>query len=149
MRSPRLWRLAAAYRLPFTVLVLSLAVARASSAATLAGRVTDPDGRGVPSMWRVPLEEDLTYSSPRLGAFVGLTSRSRVLDLEPNYGGFGGLFLTPGYTVVNAGVTVPIAKGLQIYARGLNLADRAYEETLGYPALRRTGIVGVRIAAGR
>lgn len=92
---------------------------------------------------------DLTYASARLGAFAGLTHRSRMLDLEPNYGSFGGLFFTPGYTVVNAGVTVPIAKGLQIYARGLNLADRAYEETLGYPALRRTGIVGVRIAAGR
>ena len=31
----------------------------------------------------------------------------------------------------------------------LNLADRAYEETLGFPALRRSGIVGVRVAASR
>ena len=44
---------------------------------------------------------------------------------------------------------VRIVGGLQVYARVLNLANRAYEETLGFPALGRSGIVGVRIAASR
>jgi len=44
---------------------------------------------------------------------------------------------------------VRLTPWLDVYARVLNLADRAYEETLGYSALRRTGMVGVRVAAGR
>jgi outer membrane receptor protein involved in Fe transport len=31
----------------------------------------------------------------------------------------------------------------------MNLADRTYEETLGFPAPRRNGTVGVRVALGR
>jgi outer membrane cobalamin receptor len=87
---------------------------------------------------------DLVYASARLSAFAELTSRSRVLDLEPNFA--SSLFFTPGYSVINAGVTVPVVRGVQMIARVLNLADRAYEETLGYPAMRRSGLVGVRIA---
>ncbi len=92
---------------------------------------------------------DLTYGRGRVTAFGELTSRAQVLDVEPNYGAFGGLFFTPGYTVANAGASLRLTSQLAVYARVLNLADRAYEETLGYPALRRSAIVGVRVAAGR
>ena len=47
MHSPRLSRLAAACRRLFTFFILLLAVAPAALAATLTGRVIDPDGRGV------------------------------------------------------------------------------------------------------
>lgn len=93
---------------------------------------------------------DLTYSAGRVTAFGELTSRSRALDVEPNYGAaFGGLFYSSGYAVANAGASVRVLKGLEVYARVLNLTDRAYEETLGYPALPRSVIVGARVAAGR
>lgn len=92
---------------------------------------------------------NVTYRSTRLYAFAEVSQRSRTLDLEPNFGSFGGLFFSPGYSVLNAGVSVPIGGGLRVFARGLNLADRRYEETLGYPALGRSGMVGVRVAAGR
>jgi outer membrane cobalamin receptor len=92
---------------------------------------------------------DLTYAAGRLSAFGELTTRSRVLDVEPNFGASGGLFFTPGYTVANAGASVRVAPHVSVYARVLNLTDRAYEETLGFPALRRSGMVGVRVAAGR
>jgi outer membrane cobalamin receptor len=91
----------------------------------------------------------LTYAVARISAYAELTSRSRVLDVEPTLGAFGGLFFTPGYAVINAGASVRLARGLDLYARVLNLADRAYEETLGYPALRRSVIVGLRVAASR
>jgi outer membrane receptor protein involved in Fe transport len=87
---------------------------------------------------------DLIYASARLSAFAELTTRSQVLDLEPNFA--SSVFFTPGYSVINAGVSVPVAKGVLLTARALNLANRAYEETLGYPAMRRSGLVGVRIA---
>jgi outer membrane receptor protein involved in Fe transport len=51
--------------------------------------------------------------------------------------------------VLNGGASVQAGKNFQVFVRALNLTDREYEETLGFPALRRSGIVGVRIAAGR
>jgi outer membrane receptor protein involved in Fe transport len=92
---------------------------------------------------------DLTYAIGRVTAFGEVLARSQILDVEPTFGAFGGLFWSPGYSVINAGASVRVTPWLDVYARVLNLADRAYEETLGYPALRRTGMVGVRVAAGR
>jgi outer membrane cobalamin receptor len=89
------------------------------------------------------------YSHARISAFGEWTQRSRTLDLEPNFGSFGGLFFAPGYSTLNAGIGVPFGRGLHVFARALNLMDRQYEETLGYPAPGRSGIVGVRIAARR
>jgi outer membrane cobalamin receptor len=89
------------------------------------------------------------FSTARLSAFAELLQRSRTLDLEPNFGSSGGLFFASGYATINAGVSVPIVGHLQVFARGLNLTNRQYEETLGYPALGRSGIVGVRVATSR
>ena len=91
----------------------------------------------------------LTWAEGRLTAFGEMTSRSQVLDIEPNFGASGGLFFTPGNTVVNTGASLRLLGGLEVYARVMNLANRAYEETLGYPALGRSGTVGIRIAATR
>jgi len=38
---------------------------------------------------------------------------------------------------------------VELYARVLNLTGRTYEETLGFPALGRSGVVGVRVATDR
>ena len=38
---------------------------------------------------------------------------------------------------------------VDVFVRGLNLFDRHYEETLGFPALERCGMAGVRFAVGR
>ena len=89
----------------------------------------------------------MLFRSRNATAFVEWTGRSRVLDVEPSYGASGGLFFAPGYGVGNVGVTVPLTRALAVYARVLNVTDRAYEETLGFPALRRSAIVGLRVAA--
>jgi len=90
-----------------------------------------------------------TYVRGRVTAFGEVTSRGRTLDVEPNFGASGGLFFAPGYALVNAGTSVRLAPHIQIYARVQNLADRHYEEALGFPRLRRSGIAGVRIASSR
>lgn len=87
--------------------------------------------------------------SGRWSGFVELIIRSEVLDVEPNFGSFGGLYFRPGYVITNAGMSVRVACGAELFARTLNLADRSYGDVLGFPAPRRTGIVGVRIAASR
>jgi outer membrane cobalamin receptor len=92
---------------------------------------------------------DLMYTAKRFTGFGEITTRARTLDVEPSLGSFGGLFFSAGYTVANAGGSVRVGPGVELYARGLNLTNRGYEETLGFPALGRSGIVGVRVAASR
>ena len=87
------------------------------------------------------------YDAKRLTGFAEVQQRSETLDLEPNFA--GSTYPNPGYAVFNAGVSVTLTKSIDVFVRGLNLADRKYEEVLGYPALRRSGIVGVRVAASR
>jgi outer membrane receptor protein involved in Fe transport len=91
----------------------------------------------------------LTYAHTRGTAYVDVGARGHALDVEPNYGAFGGLFTLPGFTVVNAGAAVRVHRAVEVFARGTNLFDRAYEEALGFPALGRSGMVGVRVALGR
>jgi outer membrane receptor protein involved in Fe transport len=85
----------------------------------------------------------------RVTGFAEAGARGRTLDIEPNYGTFGGLFPNAGFVVANAGVTVRVHRRVDVFVRGLNLLDRHYEETLGFPALERSGIAGVRFAFGR
>ena len=88
-------------------------------------------------------------SRSRLTGFLDVGGRGHALDIEPNYGAFGGLFMVPGYTVVNAGGAFRVHRTVEVFARGTNLFDRWYEEMLGFPALGRAGTVGVRLAVGR
>jgi outer membrane receptor protein involved in Fe transport len=93
---------------------------------------------------------DVTYALGRVSAFATLGGRSQTLDLEPNYGAFGGLFDSPGYAVADVGGALALwSSRLEIFGRVNNVTNRQYEETLGYPALGRAGLIGVRVAAGR
>ena len=87
------------------------------------------------------------YERNRLTGFAEVQQRSETLDLEPNFA--GSTYPNPGYAVFNAGLSVTLTKNVDVFVRSLNLSDREYEEVLGYPALRRSGIVGVRVAASR
>jgi outer membrane cobalamin receptor len=42
-----------------------------------------------------------------------------------------------------------VARELEVYARVTNLADRAYEDALGFPAQARSATIGLRVAVGR
>lgn len=89
---------------------------------------------------------DLVWSAGHFSAFGEARARGTVLDVEPNFGTFGGLFTAPGFFVVDAGGSWRAHRSLEIFARGLNLLDRSYEEAYGYPALGRSGMIGVRVA---
>jgi outer membrane cobalamin receptor len=90
----------------------------------------------------------LQFSRGALTAFAEASSRGRTRDVEPSFGASAGLFDNPGYTVVDAGASVRLAEGIDVFGRGLNLLDRGYEETLGFPAPGRAGMIGVRVAVG-
>ena len=92
---------------------------------------------------------DVLLSAGPLSAFLDGGARSTVSDVDPSFGTFGGVYEGPGYSVWNAGASWTFWDRLQIFGRVTNLFNRDYEEALGYPALRRAGIVGVRVAASR
>jgi outer membrane cobalamin receptor len=92
---------------------------------------------------------DVAISRGRVTGYAQLGARSRVLDVEPSWGTYGGLFHTPGYGVAQAGASFQIVRRVQAFARVSNLLDHQYEETLGFPALGRTVTTGIRVAAGK
>lgn len=92
---------------------------------------------------------DLVLTRGRFMAFGQLGGRAAVLDVEPSYGAFGGLFTSPGYLVAAAGCSVRLAASTSLVVRVRNLTDRHYEDTLGFPALGRSVMAGLRIAVRR
>jgi outer membrane receptor protein involved in Fe transport len=88
---------------------------------------------------------DLGWTASRFTAFTTVRVRGEVLDVEPSYGAFGGVFTAPGFTVVDAGASWRLTPHVEIFGRGLNLLDRQYEEAYGYPAPGRLGMVGLRV----
>jgi outer membrane cobalamin receptor len=92
---------------------------------------------------------EVQWSTRRASTFLSLNGRGAMLDLEPNIGASGGLYDAPGYVTVAVGGSFRLAPGVDVTARVTNLFDRDYEEALGFPALGRSAMVGVRIAGSR
>jgi len=92
---------------------------------------------------------DFLWRQRRTTMYVRAGGRSRVLDVEPNWGASGGLFYAPGFAVAGAGAAIHVSRQVDVLARVDNLFDRQYESAFGYPAPRRAFTVGVRLAAGR
>jgi outer membrane cobalamin receptor len=88
---------------------------------------------------------DLGWGRGPASAFATLRARSSVLDVEPSFGTFGGLFRARGFAVLDAGASWRVARQFTIFGRGLNLLDRRYEEAYGYPSPGRQGMIGVRV----
>lgn len=70
--------------------------------------------------------------------------RSQVLDVEPNFGAYGGLFTNQGYVLANTGFAYRLGRGLELYARLNNFLNRKYEESFGYPALPLNFLAGIK-----
>jgi outer membrane cobalamin receptor len=92
---------------------------------------------------------DVLLSAGPLSAFLDGGARSTVSDVDPSFGTFGGVYEGPGYSVWNAGASWTFWNRLQLFGRVTNLFNRDYEEALGFPALGRSAMVGVRVAASR
>jgi outer membrane receptor protein involved in Fe transport len=89
------------------------------------------------------------FTRGRVTAFARVGARGRVLDVEPSYGAFGGLFHNAGHATTDAGLSLRLAGPVELVVRVANLFDRRYEETFGFPAPGRSAMAGLRIAAGR
>jgi outer membrane cobalamin receptor len=91
----------------------------------------------------------LGWSHERGSVFAMIDARGEALDAEPSLGPSGGLYENPGRTVADLGGTLRLVRSVEVFARVLNVLDRAYEEVLGFPSPGRTAFVGVRVASRR
>jgi hypothetical protein len=93
---------------------------------------------------------DLSVVRDRFDVFARLQGRGDWLDIDPTYGAFGGTLPAPGFVSADAGASWrPLARtNSAVFIRVTNLANRACEEVLGFPAPGRSVIAGVRLAAG-
>lgn len=84
-----------------------------------------------------------------IAAFFEGGGRSAARDVDPSLGTFGGIYDAPGFNVWNTGASWTLSSRLQLFGRVTNVFNREYEEALGYPALGRAGMVGLKVAASR
>ena len=102
------------------------------------------------SLLRRPAQQasaEILWSSARGQAFLAINGRGKMSDFEPSFA--SSVYTNPGYAVASLGGSVRITRGLDAYVRVTNLFDENYEEAFGFPALGRSAMVGVRVAAGR
>lgn len=90
---------------------------------------------------------DVSWTTSRVSAFALLQRRGTMADLEPNWAST--VYTNPGRTNATFGAAVHVVPRLEIYARVTNAFDRDYEDVLGFPAMGRSAVIGLRVAAGR
>ncbi len=90
---------------------------------------------------------DVIWNVHRLQTFATASLRGTTLDVEPNFGSFGGLFENRGHVVVTTGAAFSFGRSVTAYARVANLFGANYEDVFGFPALGRTAYLGLRLAA--
>ena len=109
----------------------------------------NPFAVGDPLVRRPPQQGslDVAWTAPRATVFATINGRGEMADLEPNFA--SSVYTNPGYAVVNIGASFRVARGVEVTGRILNAFDEQYEEVYGFPALGRSAMVGVRVAARR
>jgi outer membrane receptor protein involved in Fe transport len=84
------------------------------------------------------------YSHRNFSANVTGYFRGSTLDVEPNFGAFGGLYPNPGFGVVGLNVNYAISHGLTVYGNLRNALNRHYEEIFGFPSPLLNFVAGVK-----
>jgi outer membrane cobalamin receptor len=86
-----------------------------------------------------------TWHRGRLTLNLNGYARGKTLDVEPNFGAFGGLFTNKGYLLANTGLSFQLGHGVEFYGRLNNFLNQEYEEAFGYPSLRLNFLAGIRV----
>jgi len=85
----------------------------------------------------------------RADANIAGAFRGHSLDVEPNYGAFGGIYRNPGYTSVSVNLNYHVAHNVTVYGNLRNALNRRYEEIYGFPAPLLNVVVGVKWSLSR
>ncbi len=92
---------------------------------------------------------DVLVTAGRASGFLRVDGRGTTPDIDPSFGATAGIFDNPGFAATDAGVSVRLLDRAEVFARVTNLFGVRYEEIFGFPALGRSVMAGVRVAAGR
>ena len=90
-----------------------------------------------------------TWQHGRADVTVAGYMRGRSLDVEPNFGAFGGLYWNPGFSNFNINVNYRVKGNLTAYANLRNAFDSRYEEIYGFPAPLLNVVAGVKWSLAR
>ena len=90
-----------------------------------------------------------TFHYQKVDANVIAYLRGNDLDVEPNYGAFGGLYRTPGFVNVGINVNYRVRGNLTAYVNLRNALDRHYEEIYGFPAPLLNVVAGMKWSLAR
>ena len=82
----------------------------------------------------------------RLKLNTGAFWRAETLDVDPVLGAsaLGGLLINPGYVRPDLGAEIALSPEVALFGRLYNFSDSRYEEALGFPALRRNFVAGLK-----
>jgi outer membrane receptor protein involved in Fe transport len=90
---------------------------------------------------------DVRWSGGLMSAFLAVSGRGSMLDIEPSLG--RSTVTNPGFVTTSMGAAVRVHRAVEVYARLNNSFDRYYEDACGYPALGRSASFGVRVTSSR
>lgn len=90
-----------------------------------------------------------TFRRGRFDSNVTAYFRGKDLDVEPNYGAYGGLYWTPGFVNLAINVNYRVKGNLTAYVNLRNALDRHYEEIYGYPAPLLNVVTGLKWSLAR
>lgn len=90
-----------------------------------------------------------TVSRGRMDVNLSGVFRGNTLDVEPNYGAFGGIYRNPGYTSIGVNVNYHVARNLTVYGNLRNALNRRYEEIYGFPAPILNVVAGIKWSLSR
>ncbi len=85
-----------------------------------------------------------TWDHGRLDVTVAGYMRGRSLDVEPNYGAYGGRYWNAGFANFNINTNYRVKSNLTAYVNLRNALDRRYEEIYGFPAPLLNVVAGVK-----
>jgi outer membrane cobalamin receptor len=103
-------------------------------------------------LFRRPKHSGSFTATVRHGRFaMNVTAglRSHTLDVEPNYGAFGGTYTNLGYQSVGINLNYRVKGNLTMYANMSNAFNQHYEEIYGYPAPLFSLIMGLKWSLAR
>lgn len=101
---------------------------------------------------RRPKQSGSIVANVRYGKMDGnftASMRGNALDVEPNFGGFGGLYVHPGYFNAGINVNYRVRGNLTAYANLRNAFNNHYEEIYGYPSPLLNVVAGLKWSLAR
>jgi outer membrane cobalamin receptor len=90
-----------------------------------------------------------TVHHNRIDANLYAYTRSRTLDVEPNFGASAGLYWDPSYTFAGININYRVRGNLTAYVNLRNALNRRYEEIYGFPAPLLNVVAGLKWSLAR